>query len=428
MSCTKCAKKIEYCGCKKEPKTCGCTVKTDAKCVFYNSDSELIPMGVIKGDNLDGILKVINDMFCDINLRLEQSFIGANVGSGFEIYKGQNLDGIHEFKTLIGGEGIVLTETSNGIEVKGDAMFIDKHLKEFVNDLWFKNHLKTLIKQDWFVDYLQTIMQHSWFGDLLKYWIKQDWFRDYVEQILREPWFTRLLSELTRQQWFIEVLKDLLNQTWFSEILASLLRESWFKDHLKSLFSQRWFKDIINAIIREYGDVGNVDKNSIRPIVQELLREDWFIALLKDIFGARAFRVFVADYIKGLVDDGLLDICALIAKCTPVTPPTPKPVNQPPRMTDVSFNVPNRAINFAVTGGVVTSKYSDPENDPMESLKIVGGDVTNITKANGTPLQIGDIIPVSEIGGLKFNGRDVDNGYTQIVDVVAVNNIGQESN
>lgn len=346
--CNKCGspKPIEHCGC--EPvKFCGCSTKVDSKCVIYDACS-LTPLGVIKGDNLEEIIKMINDMFSDVYVAIDNAFVGMNVGLGSEIYKGQNENGIEEFRTLEKGTGILLIQKDNTIEIKVDTIWLNSYLQEFMNESWFINHFQTLIKQQWFKDYLQTIFLEPWFGNLIQYWIKQDWFTTYLNQLLQQQWFINLLTQLLQQQWFINLLQTIFNQP--------------------------------------------------------------------------SFQQFFANYIKNIFTTGLIDICELIQGCTPQT-------NNPPVMNgDVTYNVANRVVNFPLNTNDFTSKYFDAEGDTFVSIKITGGDLTGLIKADLTPLAVNDIIPVNQISQIKFNGKNQDPGYTQTVTYVAINSAGQQSN
>ena len=95
---------------------------------------------------------------------------------------------------------------------------------------------------------------------------------------------------------------------------------------------------------------------------------------------------------------------------------------------DVTYNVVNRVVNFPLNTNDFTSKYFDAEGDTFVSIKITGGDLTGLIKADLTPLAVNDIIPVNQISQIKFNGKNQDPGYTQTVTYVAINSAGQQSN
>ena len=398
-NCNKCNKSSYQCGCEKPVQLCGCSTKVDAKCVIYDACA-LTPLGVIRGDNLEEIIKMINDMFSDVYVQIDNAFIGMNTGLGAEVYKGQNSEGIEEFRTFDKGTGILINQKADSIEISADTEWFENMIKNFVLDEWFINYIQTLIKQQWFVDYLQTLLLQPWFGEIIKYWIKQDWFTTYLNQLLQQQWFINLLTQLLQQQWFVDYLQTLLLQPWFGEIIKYWIKQDWFTTYLNQLLQQQWFINLLT----------------------QLLQQQWFINLLQTIFNQPSFQQFFANYIKNIFTTGLIDICELIQGCTPQT-------NNPPVMNgDVTYNVANRVVNFPLNTNDFTSKYFDAEGDTFVSIKITGGDLTGLIKADLTPLAVNDIIPVNQISQIKFNGKNQDPGYTQTVTYVAINSAGQQSN
>ena len=223
-NCNKCNKSSYQCGCEKPVQLCGCSTKVDAKCVIYDACA-LTPLGVIRGDNLEEIIKMINDMFSDVYVQIDNAFIGMNTGLGAEVYKGQNSEGIEEFRTFDKGTGILINQKADSIEISADTEWFENMIKNFVLDEWFINYIQTLIKQQWFVDYLQTLLLQPWFGEIIKYWIKQDWFTTYLNQLLQQQWFINLLTQLLQQQWFINLLYGLFNTPTFQQFFANYILE-----------------------------------------------------------------------------------------------------------------------------------------------------------------------------------------------------------
>lgn len=104
---------------------CGCGTKVDLKCTFYDG-STLEPLHILNGMNGEEIVVIINNYLKDLILELEpEPTILQNVGTGAELYKGFSLGRRHEIKTLLEGEGIILTETDNSIEIKVSQEFIE---------------------------------------------------------------------------------------------------------------------------------------------------------------------------------------------------------------------------------------------------------------------------------------------------------------
>lgn len=464
MACNKCGSTAptKQCGCGKQPTLCGCRVKVGTECVDYNGVS-LTPLGVVKGDKLEYILKCINDMFGDIFLKLEEGFKGTNVGFGSEIYKGLNADGKYEFRTLEGGSGIILEQKGDIIEIKADTEFLNDNLKDFLNEAWFKNHFKTLIKQDWFTEYLQSLLKQTWFENLIQYWIRQEWFRDYLEHLLTQDWHKRVLADLLRQAWFVDVLKEVLNQPWFIDLLCVLFKQPWFVDGLKALLSQQWFKDfltelfqeawfqtLLNKLLRQqwFKDLLNdllrqswfrrlledlfaqqwfIDvlerlfaQDWFKAIIENLIKQPWFATYLMSLFKTERFKQFFASYFLDLINGGYIDICAIIQERCDLAPK-----NEVPTMSGVVLSVANRAVT-TIGSARLTASYLDPEGDAITHIAFEG-DVAELT-IGGQPVVAGVKYTIAQLDSLVHTAVATDSAYTKVYRFKGFNNKNQETN
>ena len=168
----------------------------------------------------------------------------------------------------------------------------------------------------------------------------------------------------------------------------------------------------------------SVDTDWVRTVIENHLSQEWFTMLLKTIFNNDEFKEFFSQYITNLITGGDLNICELVKDCI-TQPETP---NYPPTITgDITYNVANRgaAVNLSINDFL--SRYYDPENDELVSIKITGGTLTNITK-NGVPVTVGMIIPVAEIPQITFNTLNQDAAYNQTLLYVGLNELGQQTN
>lgn len=133
MSCNECNKnKTTYTYCEDKPNFCGCPYHLDARCIDYYS-SDLKPLGVKKGDNLDRILKIINGKIEHIYYRIEED--GLNItssGEGIQLFTENIRDNVTSFKTLKAGEGIMITESLSGIEVKIDENWLNNKILKLI--------------------------------------------------------------------------------------------------------------------------------------------------------------------------------------------------------------------------------------------------------------------------------------------------------
>lgn len=204
-----------------------------------------------------------------------------------------------------------------------------------------------------------------------------------VEAKIDQPWFKLFLEE----SWFLTLIQTLLSGAWFLSLIQSLLSGAWFL-----------------------------------TLIQSLLSGAWFVTLLKTIFNTQEMQSWFSSYITNLIVTEQIDICTLIEKCI-------EPYDGPPVMTgDITYYPANRSVNFPVSSSDFISKYSDPEGDAFTSIKITGGNLTGLRKADLTPLNIGDIVPVGSISGIKYDSPNQDSMITQTVTYVAINSKGQQSN
>ena len=317
--------------------------------------------------------------FCGCSTRVDAKCVS---------YNGCNLTPLG----VIGGDNLedilyTLNEFLKEIQRNVDQAFIgvnvglgaELYRGEFGNNKQFR----TLVKGDGILieqkdKVIEIGMDLKWLESKLKEFAKTDWFLENIKNLLKK-------------RWFVDFLQNLFQQQWFGDVIANWVRQQWFTNYLIELFKQKWFAD-----------------------------------LLMSLFYTSPFQQFFARYITNLFNTGQIDICELIKKCGQVSPPQP-PVNQNPVFTgDVVYTVENRGNKNVVTSDF-TSKYFDADGDEFVSIRITGGDLQNITKMDGTPLRVGDEIPVSQIHGLRFQARDQDWDYTQVVNFVAVSSNGKTS-
>ena len=115
--------------CNEIKNTCGCKSKVDLKCTFYDGTT-LEPLHILNGMNGEEIIVIINNYLRDLILDLQpEPTILTNVGTGAELYKGFSEERRHEIKTILEGEGIILTENENTIELKVSKEFIENNSK-----------------------------------------------------------------------------------------------------------------------------------------------------------------------------------------------------------------------------------------------------------------------------------------------------------
>lgn len=114
-----------------------CCNKTDATLVEYTGRC-LKNIGVTEGHTLDHALKRIDTKVEALVHKVENDFVGLNLGDGAKVYKDKGENGSHFFKTLKVGRGIKITEDDNSIVIGVD----EAHIKDLV--LGFYNEARRI--------------------------------------------------------------------------------------------------------------------------------------------------------------------------------------------------------------------------------------------------------------------------------------------
>lgn len=111
MSCKKCQEVKTPCF----QAECGCTYKVDTDCITYSGE-DLTCSSIPSTTNLSEVLEGLDNYICDVK-DLIGSLQISNVGSGAESFKGINVTGVREFRTLVSTEpNLTITEGTNTID------------------------------------------------------------------------------------------------------------------------------------------------------------------------------------------------------------------------------------------------------------------------------------------------------------------------
>lgn len=115
--------KQKPCGCKEASK-CGCDIKLDLLCAFY-SGVDLQPLGITAGMDGNTVIKIINDYIKNVleEIDLDPTII-ESIGNGAEVYKGLSNEYRHQIKSLIAGEGIIITEQDDTVTLSVDPTLV----------------------------------------------------------------------------------------------------------------------------------------------------------------------------------------------------------------------------------------------------------------------------------------------------------------
>ena len=135
MACTKCNEPITHI-CDQTPcvetQPCDCPIPNlQTKCLVYEG-SDLVCSGIKKGTILTELIKQLDAYICKVKTDLINSFQLVNVGLGAKVFKGIDLLGRKEIRTIKTDDTlVVVTENTNDIGIRLNPTT----LTSFVNNL-----------------------------------------------------------------------------------------------------------------------------------------------------------------------------------------------------------------------------------------------------------------------------------------------------
>ncbi len=134
MSCN-CNQQTNYNLCNpapcQEPQDCSCPTILSTDCVTYKGD-DLECSGIKQGTILTELIQQLDAFICQVRDDLLNAFSLKNIGAGAKIYKGDDLLGRKELRTVTKtGNLVTVTENTNDIEVSID----ENNLSAFVEQL-----------------------------------------------------------------------------------------------------------------------------------------------------------------------------------------------------------------------------------------------------------------------------------------------------
>lgn len=106
------------CGCKPKPR-CDCKVTLDSKCITSVS-AEFTCLPVDTGQTLNETFEAMDSAICQAITDSQSATTLVNVGTGAEIYKGVNVLGQRELKTILPGTATTVTEQTDTVTIGVD--------------------------------------------------------------------------------------------------------------------------------------------------------------------------------------------------------------------------------------------------------------------------------------------------------------------
>lgn len=175
--------------------------------------------------------------------------------------------------------------------------------------------------------------------------------------------------------------------------------EEWFTEHIIEVFETTLFQTFFI--------------NYLQNIFDSSLWTTFISQYLQNLFNSALFNSYFSNYITDLIENGSIDICRLIKKCDSSHDYY---ING-----NVEYNVPNGVVNFNLIAQDFIDKYYDELGHSLVSVKITSGNLQGFMKGNGQPLQLNDIIPISEVNNVTFTANNQSSPYTVSIGFVGIN-------
>ena len=113
----------------QEPQDCSCPTILETKCVTFEGD-DLECSGIKKGTILTELIQQLDAFICKVKEDLLNAFSLKNIGDGAKVYKGDDLLGRKELRTVTKtGNLITVTENTNDIAVSIDESALNTFIE-----------------------------------------------------------------------------------------------------------------------------------------------------------------------------------------------------------------------------------------------------------------------------------------------------------
>jgi hypothetical protein len=114
----------------QEPQSCDCPTILETKCSTYEGD-DLECSGIKKGTILTELIQQLDAFICKVKEDLLNAFSLKNIGTGAKVYKGDDLLGRKELRTVTKtGNLVTVTENTNDIAVSIDEVALNNFIKD----------------------------------------------------------------------------------------------------------------------------------------------------------------------------------------------------------------------------------------------------------------------------------------------------------
>ena len=448
------------CDCKSSRE---CAVSTEFKCLTYDG-RDLSTIGVESGDNGNRVLNQIDRAIDKSKAKI------ANVGAGSSLYNGLSDDLIHEFKSLLASDGVIIEEKEKILVFKVDENFLKKWLDKNLRDSLTGDMLKGIFNESefktFFSSYLMGIIsrpevraffeEYLWsifgsqsfqekFIDFLKVIYNEDKWKSFYEDYLR-----MMFNRSGFKNFFSDYLQAVFNTGDFKEFLEGYLSILFQRQGLKNSLTTL-IMPLINAAIADIPKDG-LDSELIKAVVASYLESEDFCKRVKqcvpNTFEEDLRKESSKNYIKSLFDEfsGNKDLKPQLLEAIKEYLKNPefkgvikglfnefleenksndlwKPnkVVKDATLNDVVYNEANR-VRLVLSSNKFEASYVDPTNDePFSGRSIKFADsLGGRLKYDGRPVVTGQEVASFDLNKLTYEAKDQNPSYTERVDIVLI--------
>lgn len=383
--------------------------RIDFKCLDYTG-VELDTIAVDSGMAGDKILRLIDKAIYKNRATLN------NVGNGSEVYKGLSDNMIHEFKTLLAQDGVIIEEKDTTIVFKVDEKFLKK---------WLDTNLANSLTPDMIKGIFNLEEFKTYFAKYLQGIISRPEFRIFFEEFLwsifgSQSFQTKFIdflkviyNEDTWKSFYLDYLKMMFNKddfrnffvTYISAIFNNREFKDFFESYLQLIFNNKWFTDLIKSLTINYDDPDFV--KVVTDIIRDFVESDDFCTLITPkvreivytITGETRFKNIIFSIISEYFDK--INICDLVKNCNPGTP-TPTPSKTIRLSSDI---VANESVRPGLRDGVRHNQKGGPSG--QELVDLIKAVYSNSKSLDFVNVQYG-FWPVDQNNQTGFNTEELN--------------------
>ena len=239
--------------------------------------------------------------------------------------------------------------------------------------------------------------------------IINDYIKDYLTCLDENPTVIKSVGDK------IEVYKGLSDE--YVHEIKSLFNGNGIKvenkgDYIEISIDKEWFVENIIEVFKTTV-FQTFFINYLQDIFDSSLWRTFMSQYLQNLFNSSLFQNYFSTYITNLIRNGSIDICELVENCDSSHS---YHING-----NVEYNIPNGAVNFHLVAQDFIDKYYDELGHTLVSIKITSGNLQGFIKGNGQPLQLNDVIPISEVNNITFTANNQNSPYTISIGFVGIN-------